>query len=63
MSDQASPFRADLLAGKVALVTGGATGLGLEVAGLLGTHGCKRAEIDVMLLSTRAFAAKRWFGR
>jgi peroxisomal 2,4-dienoyl-CoA reductase len=38
-----SPFRADLLQGKVALVTGGATGLGLEVARVLGNHGARVA--------------------
>jgi NAD(P)-dependent dehydrogenase (short-subunit alcohol dehydrogenase family) len=38
-----SPFRADLLQGKVALVTGGATGLGLEIARLLGNHGARLA--------------------
>jgi peroxisomal 2,4-dienoyl-CoA reductase len=38
-----SPFRADLLHGKVALVTGGATGLGLEVARVLGNHGARVA--------------------
>ncbi|SPM38036.1 NAD(P)-dependent dehydrogenase, short-chain alcohol dehydrogenase family, partial [Mycobacterium numidiamassiliense] len=38
-----SPFRADLLQGKVALVTGGATGLGLEVARVLGSHGARVA--------------------
>src|SRR5271166_1340822 len=38
-----SPFRADLLQGKVALVTGGATGLGLEIARVLGGHGARVA--------------------
>ena len=40
---RASAFRHDLLEGKVALVTGGATGLGLEIARVLGTHGARVA--------------------
>ncbi|OBA69851.1 hypothetical protein A5641_03110 [Mycobacterium sp. 1554424.7] len=43
MTTRRSPFRADLLQGKVALVTGGATGLGLEVARVLGNHGARVA--------------------
>jgi NAD(P)-dependent dehydrogenase (short-subunit alcohol dehydrogenase family) len=38
-----SPFRDDLLLGQVALVTGGATGLGLEIAHVLGRHGARVA--------------------
>jgi NAD(P)-dependent dehydrogenase (short-subunit alcohol dehydrogenase family) len=38
-----SPFRADLLQGMAALVTGGATGLGLEIARVLGGHGARVA--------------------
>jgi NAD(P)-dependent dehydrogenase (short-subunit alcohol dehydrogenase family) len=43
MTIRPSPFRADLLEGKVALVTGGATGLGLEIARVLGKHGARVA--------------------
>jgi NAD(P)-dependent dehydrogenase (short-subunit alcohol dehydrogenase family) len=47
-----SPFRADLLAGKAALITGGATGLGLQTARVLGGHGarvalCSRKEANL----------------
>jgi NAD(P)-dependent dehydrogenase (short-subunit alcohol dehydrogenase family) len=38
-----SIFREDILEGRVALVTGGATGLGLEIARTLGRHGAKVA--------------------
>ncbi|MBW2713584.1 MAG: SDR family oxidoreductase [Deltaproteobacteria bacterium] len=34
-----SPFREDILADRVALITGGATGLGMEIARALGEHG------------------------
>ena len=52
MTTRQSPFRADLLRGKVALVTGGATGLGLETARVLGSHGarvaiCSRKEANL----------------
>jgi peroxisomal 2,4-dienoyl-CoA reductase len=36
-----SAFRDDILSGKVALVTGGATGLGKEIARILGQHGAR----------------------
>ncbi|MGR7001422.1 SDR family NAD(P)-dependent oxidoreductase [Yinghuangia aomiensis] len=38
-----SVFRDGILDGRVALVTGGATGLGLEIARTLGRHGAKVA--------------------
>ena len=38
-----SPFLPDLLAGQVALVTGGATGIGKEICRVLGSHGARIA--------------------
>jgi NAD(P)-dependent dehydrogenase (short-subunit alcohol dehydrogenase family) len=42
-TEVSSPFRSDLLEGRVALVTGGATGLGLETCRVLGRHGARVA--------------------
>ena len=39
----ASPFVADVLAGQVAFVTGGGTGIGKEIARVLGAHGARIA--------------------
>ena len=48
----ASPFHADVLAGQVAFVTGGGTGIGKQIARLLGQHGARIAiasrKLDVL---------------
>jgi 2,4-dienoyl-CoA reductase [(3E)-enoyl-CoA-producing], peroxisomal len=38
-----SPFRSDILIGKVALITGGGTGICREIAWTLGKHGARLA--------------------
>ncbi len=63
MTKRDSPFRADVLHGKVALVTGGATGLGLEIARVLGDHGarvaiCSRKEANLQA-AVAAFCGRR----
>jgi len=39
--DDTSPFRKDVLQGRVALVTGGGSGIGLEISKQLGLHGAR----------------------
>jgi NAD(P)-dependent dehydrogenase (short-subunit alcohol dehydrogenase family) len=43
VSEPPTPFRTDVLAGQVALVTGGGTGIGKEIGRVLGHHGARIA--------------------
>ena len=44
-----SPFRTNILENQVALVTGGSSGIGLEICRQLGKHGC-----SVVMMGRRA---------
>jgi peroxisomal 2,4-dienoyl-CoA reductase len=59
--DDMSVFRDDLLADQVAIVTGGATGIGFEIARALGSHGarvciCSRKSENLEAASQRLIA-------
>lgn len=41
--ESASPFKSDILKGKVALLTGGGSGIGLEISTQFGKHGASVA--------------------
>lgn len=51
---EASPFRAGILGGQVALVTGGGSGIGFEVARQLGLHGA-----SLVLMGRRLWVLQR----
>jgi peroxisomal 2,4-dienoyl-CoA reductase len=53
-----SCFRADLLAGQVALVTGGATGIGKEICRVLGSHGARVAMVSRKAANLEAAVAE-----
>jgi NAD(P)-dependent dehydrogenase (short-subunit alcohol dehydrogenase family) len=62
-----SPFRPDLLAGQVAFVTGGATGIGKEICRVLGRHGAriaissrKQPALDAAAAELRAEGIEVW---
>ena len=46
LSAPADVFVGDLLAGQVAFVTGGGTGIGKEIARVLGRHGAHRDLVE-----------------
>ena len=53
-AEQRSPFRSDILLGQVALITGGGSGIGFEIAKQLGVHGA-----SVVLLGRRLWVLQR----
>lgn len=53
-----SPFRADALAGKTAVITGGATGIGFGISKLFAEHGAKVVIISRKEDSLKAACAK-----
>jgi NAD(P)-dependent dehydrogenase (short-subunit alcohol dehydrogenase family) len=62
-----SPFRADVLDGQVAFVTGGATGIGKEICRVLGRHGAriaiasrKQPALDAAAAELRAEGIEVW---
>src|SRR5215468_5121144 len=64
-----SPFQPDVLDGQVALITGGATGIGKEICRVLGRHGAriaiasrKQPALDAAAAELRAEGIEVWVG-
>src|SRR5271163_4780983 len=64
-----SSFVSDVLEGQVALVTGGATGIGKEICRILGAHGArvtmasrKQENLEAAVDELRAEGIDAWFG-
>ncbi|EPS57641.1 hypothetical protein M569_17177, partial [Genlisea aurea] len=60
-----SPFKSDALKGKVALLTGGGSGIGLEISAQFGRHGAsvaimgrRKAVLDEAVSALRSLGIK-----
>lgn len=65
-----SPFKADILKGKVALITGGGSGIGFEISTQFGKHGAsvaimgrRKQVLDAAVSSLRSLGIKVYFQR
>lgn len=65
-----SPFKADILKGKVALITGGGSGIGFEISTQFGKHGAsvaimgrRKQVLDAAVSALRSLGIKVYFQR